>query len=101
MSSAEKDWESYSNWRKGIDIYVSDCYKSDTNAKKKLQCVRPAMTSYMDQKWKDIVQKKLDNATTVKQMDKIMSEAMDVIWPKYRKRKLLFQTKQDKETSRK
>ena len=80
MSSAEKDWESYSNWRKGIDRYVSDCYKSDTNATKKLQCVRPAMTSYMDQKWKDVVQRKLDKATSVKQLDNIMSEAMAVIW---------------------
>ena len=56
------------------------------------------MTSYMDQKWKDVFQKKLDNATTVKEMDKIMQEAMDVIWPKYRKLKLLFQSKQDKES---
>ena len=56
------------------------------------------MTSYMDQKWKDLVQMKLDKATSVKQMDEIMAAEMDVIWPKYRKRKLLFQSKQDKES---
>ena len=39
------------------------------------------MTSFMDQKWKDLVQDKLDKATTVKQMDEIMEEEMDVIWP--------------------
>ena len=44
MNAAEKHWCSYSNWRKGMDRYVSDCYKGDTNAKKKVQCVRPAMT---------------------------------------------------------
>ena len=66
MNASEKHWCNYSNWRKGIKRYVSDSYKGDTNAMNKVQCVRSAMTSYMDQKWRDPVQKKLDKATPVK-----------------------------------
>ena len=35
------------------------------------------MTSYMDQKWRDAVQKKLDKAISVKELDEIMQEQMD------------------------
>ena len=54
------------------------------------------MTAFMDQKWKDLVQEKLEKATTVAEMNKIMAEEMDVIWPKYKRRKLYFQSKQEK-----
>ena len=93
MSSSEKDWESFSKWRKGIDRYVPDCYKSDSNAIRKPQCVRAAMTSYMDEKWKDLVKVRLDKATSVKQMDEVMAAEMDVIWPKYKKTKAAFPIK--------
>ena len=100
MSSSEKEWETFSKWRKGIDRYVTDCYKSDSNAIRKPQCVKAAMTSYMDQKWKDLVQVRLDKATSVKQMDEVMAVEMDVIWPKYKKNESYYsnQSKTKKQT---
>ena len=90
MSNAKDKWETFSKWRKQLDRYITDCYKSDSNATHKSMAVRAAMTPFMDHKWKDLVQDKLDKATTVKEMDKIMADEIDVIWPNYKKTEIIF-----------
>ena len=86
MYNSKDELETYSKGRKQLDKYITYCYKSDSNATQKAMAVRAAMMSFMDQKWKDLVQEKLDKATTVKEMNKIMADEMDVIWPKYKKK---------------
>ena len=62
----------------------------DLNATEKPKAVRAAMTAFMDQDWKDLVQDKLEKATTVAEMNKIMATEMNVIWPNTKDRSYTF-----------
>ena len=50
----------------------------------------------MDQEWKDYVQDRLKAAKTVDEMDEIITHEIQKLWPKYKRRKLYFQAKQEK-----
>ena len=64
-------------WRKQLDAYVEDCYKTDPNAKHKPMAVRTSMTGFIDQDWRDMVQDKLKAVKTVVEVDEI-----NTLWPK-------------------